>query len=180
MYYVKDNHPAIIEREAFDQVQAELARRAKQYQPRRSVSEPFAFTGLIHCGRCGKRYRRKMVTNSKLPKPVWICPTFNTHGKSVCSSQQIPESILMAKTAQALGVATFDARLVAEHIKAIEVPTLNHLIFQLQDGRSVEVAWQNPSRRESWNEVMREVARQRQLARVQEQQAQTGKGVEQP
>lgn len=168
MYYVKNNHEAIISREMFDQVQQELKQRAEKYSPANQPSAPYPFTGLIRCGFCGKHFIRKSVAAGKKhkPKPVWICYTFNTHTKNACPSQQIPEKILLAKTAEVLGLAEFDRETLLQQMKEIQVPRHNVLVYVFHDGHTEEVAWQNPSRRESWTEEMKQKARERTLERI--------------
>ena len=160
MFYVEDSHEAIIDQDTFDRAQQELERRAKKFYHSSKRSEPYLFTGLLHCGICGKRYRRRNVhVGSKYQKAVWICRTFDTCGKKVCPSQQIPESILMAKTSELLGT-NLCRELLLEQIKEILIPEHNVLVYVFTDGHTEEVTWQNPSRRESWNEEMKQAARE--------------------
>lgn len=160
MYSVIGSHEAIIDKETFERVQKEIERRAAKYQPKSKIGE-YPFSGLIKCGICGKYYRRKIANaGGKYKKPVWICVTFNRYGKSVCPSQQIPENILTEKTSTLLNMPRFDAKVLREHISEISVPGHNRLIYVFKDGHSVEVKWQNPSRSYSWNEAMRQKARE--------------------
>ncbi len=164
MYLVKDNHEAIIDRETFRQVQLELKHREETYYWKHGSSDPHSFTGMLHCGICGRTYRRKTANNnSKYAKPVWICETYNTHGKSKCPSQQIPENILISITLAVLNVTELDREMLLQHIKEIQVPAHNQLIYVLTDGRIIEVPWHHPSRKESWTESMKQAARDRQL-----------------
>ena len=58
-YYVEGSHEAIISKDIFEAVQAEMARRAIKFSPpkERVFSE---FTGIIRCERCGAKFRRKI------------------------------------------------------------------------------------------------------------------------
>lgn len=95
MFYVKDCHEAIIDRDTFERTQAELARRAEA-QSRKSAPSYSTLTGKIECAYCGKNYRRKINNaGTKYAKAVWICSTYNRLGKDACSSKQIPEPILL-------------------------------------------------------------------------------------
>ena len=66
MYYVENSHPAIIEREIFDKVQEEIARRNSKKKTREKgtksetgkYSGKYALSELVYCGECGKPYRR--------------------------------------------------------------------------------------------------------------------------
>ena len=67
----------------------------------------------------------------------------------------------MAKTAEILGVRELNEDILKKHLKKILVPEHNRLIYVFNDGHSQEVYWQNPSRRESWTEEMKQLARER-------------------
>ena len=163
-YYIEHSHEPIIDKETFAKVQQELARRAEKFQPNTPFSGEYPFTGLIRCGFCGGYFRRKITASgTKYAKPVWICNTFNTYGKDVCSAQQIPEKILMEKTSEVLGTADWDRETLLSYISEIWVPEHNLLMYVFRDGHTEEVAWQNPSRRESWSDEMKQTARERQL-----------------
>lgn len=165
MYHVENSHEPIIDLETFEAAQCEIARRSKKYYPKPRIKKQHLLTGLIRCGICGKNYHRKTANaGSKYAKPVWICPTFNTYGKSTCPSQQIPEHILLKKTAEALGVTEIDETNFGQQISEIQVPTPNHLIFLFKDGHAEITNWQNPSRSESWSPEMKQAARARQKA----------------
>jgi len=162
MYHVIGSHETIIDKPTFECVQREIERRAGKYHSNPSTVTTHLFTSLIRCGICGKNYRRKIAVGSKHSKPVWICATFNTLGKAACPSQQIPESILIEQTAKLVGVTELDRDLLVKNIKEISVPAHNQLVYVLKNGRKEEVAWQNPSRRESWTDEMKLAARERQ------------------
>ena len=164
-YFAENTHEAIISHEVFEKVQREFAARAAKYHPYRTVPAIYPFTAKIICEKCGSHYRHKhAVAGTKYEKIVWICGTFNSLGKSVCDAQQIPEAILKAKTAEVLGIAAFDAKVLADNIAEIRVPVRNKLAFVFHDGKRIEVDWHNPSRRESWTAEMKQTACERQLA----------------
>ena len=167
MYYVEDSHEAIIDQETFNRVQQELNRRAKKYYRPNNEKTSYFFTGLIRCGLCGKRYRRRIVhANSKYKKAVWICPTFDNCGKTMCPSQQIPETVLTAKTSEILGFNGWDRETLLQYISRIDVPGHNTLVYLFQDGHTETIHWQNPSRRESWSKEAKQKAREFELERV--------------
>jgi DNA invertase Pin-like site-specific DNA recombinase len=146
MYHVEGNHEAIIDKETFDAAQEELARRAARHKSK--PKNRSRFTGKITCGLCGKHYRRKIASpGSQYEKPVWICATYNQHGKAACpASLQIPEDILTAT--------------VDEGFSSIFVPEPNVLVVTMPDGSTTERRWQHRSRRESWTDEMRQQARE--------------------
>ena len=156
--YVSGSHESIINRDTFAAAQAEIARRAANHQSKPPEASRYPFTGLIRCGKCGSPYKRKhTAAGTKYEKIVWICPTFDTLGKTECGSQQIPENILWDKAKEAGGL---------DVIAQIMVPDKNQLSFIYEDGTVLDVQWQNPSRRESWTPEMRERARQKNFERA--------------
>jgi len=163
MYLVENNHPAIVDRAAFDAVQAEVARRAAQHRPVPAPKEGYAFSGLIRCGICGAAYRHKIAgAAAKYKKSVWICSTFNSLGKAHCLSQMIPEDILRAKVAEAGGM---------ESLREIIVPgpfSLSIIYIGTDGDRQVNLTWRHPSRRDSWTDEMKQAAREKSLGRVSE------------
>ncbi len=166
-YFVKDSHEPIVSREVFEQVQQELECRMKRFNISREPHRINIFTGLIHCMLCDKNYRHKIANAGKnCEKPVWCCATFNTRGKSACPSQQVPESILIAKTSEVLGFTGWDRKTLMEYVAEIQVPGHNRLVYVFKDGHTQEVDWQNPSRRESWTEEMKQKARERALKKA--------------
>lgn len=165
--YVKNCHEAIIDRETFDAAQAEMARRCQRQatvMAHKNITHNNSeklFTGRIICGDCGCTFLRK-YTNAKVSdRPVWICQKSLRYGKTACSSQRIPETILTEKTCEVLGMSEISREVVAEKIHRILVPEHNRLIYELRDGSSVEVAWEHKSRKYSWTDEMRQVARER-------------------
>lgn len=66
MYYVENNHPAIISREAFDLVRKEMTRRSSKRKVLQKsgktelgkYSGKYALTELLVCGECGSPYKR--------------------------------------------------------------------------------------------------------------------------
>ena len=102
-YYVKDNHPAIIERNIFTQVQEELARRNSKPKVsqkasktnRGKFSSQYALTELLYCGECGTPYRRCTWARNGQKKIVWRCINRLENGKTICKdSPTIPEGEL--------------------------------------------------------------------------------------
>lgn len=167
MYHVEGCHEAIIDRDTFAKVQEEIKRRKDKAPQPKTPPEPYLFTGIIRCGQCGRAFCRRIRNrNTKYAKPIWSCSLFETIGKDACPSQQIPENILTAKTSEVLGLSEWDREMLLQQIKEIQAPRHNALVYVFHDGRTEEVAWQNPSRRESWTEEMKQKAREKQLATI--------------
>jgi site-specific DNA recombinase len=96
-------------------------------------------------------------------KAAWICSTYLLLGKMACPSQKIPEDILMALTSQVLGTNDFEGTIFHEQIREMIVPEPNKIQFTFHDGNIVETSWQDPSRRDSWTEEAKAIARERRL-----------------
>ena len=169
--YVENCHAAVIDRQTFDVVQAEIARRGhrqREIMEHRNPSHDNSaklFTGMIVCGECGSTFLRKYTNAKNSDRPVWICQKYSRYGKTACCSQQIPETILIEKTSKVLEVSKISREIIAENISRILVPEHNRLIYELCDSTAVEVEWQHRSRRESWTPEMKQTAREKTLAR---------------
>lgn len=91
-YYVKNNHPAIIDADTFAKVQEELARRASKRKVKQigTTTEQgkycgkYALTELLICGECETPYRRCTWTAGGQKKIVWRCINRLDYGKKYC------------------------------------------------------------------------------------------------
>lgn len=90
-YLITNNHPAIISKETFKLVQAEIARRSsKRKTSDLSITEQgkysgkFALTEILVCGECGSPYRRKTWVIKGEKKRVWRCRNRVEHGTQYC------------------------------------------------------------------------------------------------
>lgn len=156
MYHAEHTHEAIVSMEDYQAVQAEIARRAKKHNKTAHGPTKYPFTSLIVCCICGKSYRRKVTRTG----PVWICSTFNVHGKAACPSKQIPEGTLEKAAAEALGLDAFDEKPLHDKITAIRAEGNNTLVFLFKDGTQTVKRWSDRSRAESWTPEMRDAARE--------------------
>lgn len=152
-YYIPDDHEAIIDRDIFERVQAEVKRRSMK-APVRTAPGRYPFTGIIVCGNCGSHYKRK-ITNGKV---AWNCVTFLQKGKAVCHAKQIPEDVLYRLSAEVLDLENFDESVFKRQIKEIRIPAFNHVLFTFYDGHEVERVWADRSRSESWTDDMKRKA----------------------
>ena len=90
-YYVHEYHPAIIDRETFQKVQEEIARRSSiRRTSARTKTELGKYCGkyvlseLLVCGECGSPYRRVIWTQKGEKRVVWRCINRLEHGKRIC------------------------------------------------------------------------------------------------
>ena len=162
-YYVEDNHEAIIDKETFEAVKAEMALRAAKANPLRkpTFSE---FTGRITCGRCGAKFCKRInAIGTKYAKARWACSTFTYRGKRECAAKRIPEDILKEKCAEALGLSEYDPTVFKIKVDSLTIPADGVLVFTFKDGTDKTIHWENRSRRESWTDEMKQAAREKAL-----------------
>jgi len=87
-YYVQNSHPAIIEPDEFDAVQAEIERRKGLGRPSGCGSP---FSAKIVCGDCGGFYGSKVWgSNTKYRRVIWRCNEKYKGGKK-CKTPHITE-----------------------------------------------------------------------------------------
>ena len=109
MYYIRDNHVAIIDRKTFNKAQAEMARRNSKRSPSEKASvsgqgrhSRYALSDIMRCGECGTKYRRTIWCVKGEKVPVWRCCSRLDHGKQYCKAsptikeQDLHEAIVRA------------------------------------------------------------------------------------
>lgn len=92
MYYAKNTHPAIIDQDTFDKVQAEIARRRKLGVFANKAINTTCFTSRIKCDECGSSYRRSGKRQKKNVDEIyyiWTCRTKSEKGISKCHSKNV-------------------------------------------------------------------------------------------
>ena len=103
MYYVENNHPAIISREMFDQVRNEMTRRSSKRKVLQQsgktelgkYSGKYALTELLVCGECGSPYKRVTWARNGKKRIVWRCVSRLEFGTQYChNSPTLDESKL--------------------------------------------------------------------------------------
>ena len=101
-YYVKNSHPAIIDKEMWEAVQLEMDRRRNyalengiQKLEYATTDNPFA--GRVIFGSCGRVFGRKVwnSTSEKLRRIVWQCNgKYLAKGEKGCGSRHIDDGVL--------------------------------------------------------------------------------------
>ena len=91
MYLVTDHHTPIVDRDTYNRVQQELARRNskrkisdKTTTEQGKYSSKYALTELLICGKCGTPYRRTTWAARGKKQIVWRCISRLEHGKKYC------------------------------------------------------------------------------------------------
>lgn len=106
-YYVEGDHEAIIPKELFMQVQAELVRRRVVHVSptgkKRSFSCNHCFAQMVFCGDCGELYRRVHWNNHGCKSIVWRCISRlePTSAEKNCTNRTVNELLLQEVTVKA-------------------------------------------------------------------------------
>ncbi len=109
-YLVSNNHPAIIDRDKFNRVQMEIARRGSKHKKsslakteQGKYSGKFALSELLVCGECGSNYKRNGKTKKNGEHQYyWRCINRSENGSKSCSSIGIEETKLHSAICRAL------------------------------------------------------------------------------
>ena len=109
MYLVTKHHAPIIDRDTFNRVQQELARRSskrkisdKTKTEQGKYSGKYALSELLICGHCGTPYRRRVWSRNGKKQVVWRCISRLEHGKKYCpdsptiKEEQLHKAIIRA------------------------------------------------------------------------------------
>ena len=114
-YYVEEDHEAIIPKELFMQVQAELVRRRVVHispsGKKRSFSCNHCFAQKVFCGDCGELYRRVHWNNHGSKSIVWRCISRLESTGHVCHARTVNE----------------------EHLKEVVVDAINQVLCKKDD-----------------------------------------------
>ena len=124
-YYMPDHHEAIVSREQYQAVQAEMARRnslksasKRAVTGRSCYTSKYALSDRLICGECGTLYRRCTWTSLGRKYPVWRCISRLNYGTQYChDSPSVKEEPLQAAILSAINTAMSDKAALIEHIK---------------------------------------------------------------
>lgn len=108
-YYVEGSHEAIINRDVFLRVQAEINRRANIIKggKKRVYSSKYALSSVIICGHCGDIFRRIKWNNHGCKSTVWRCVSRVNKKKSGihCPARTVHEEVIQAAVVTAINDA---------------------------------------------------------------------------
>lgn len=102
MYLIENHHDAIVDRDKFNKVQTEMARRSAARSPSKksptglaSYTSKYALSERLVCGECGTLYRRCTWTQKGVKRIVWRCVSRLDYGKKYChNSPTLDEALL--------------------------------------------------------------------------------------
>ena len=154
-YFVPNTHEAIIDKETFDYVQFEMARRRELGPLANKALNTSFLTGKIKCAFCGQSYMHSQRLNraKRTLQPekmeTWACGSRKKKGGR-CVGKEIPHRIILQETASAMGLETFDEQAFTERIDHIEVTGARELTFHFRDGHTDIRHWVNTSKKDCW------------------------------
>jgi len=158
-YVIEDAHPAIIDREVFDKVQARL-------KERKVAVERTVFTGKILCEVCGLNFQRATKQYRGRKTKVMTCINRKNGRPCGCDTKAIPEKALENVTAEVLGLSAFDADVFEAKVKQIVAPSKNTLVFHFKSGKKVTRTWISTANKDCWTPERRAAQSERNKARV--------------
>ena len=161
-HYLENHHEAIIDRELFDKVQAEYARRnakkviktdgTQETQKKGRYNSKYALTDILVCGHCGSPYRRCVWTHHGSRKVVWRCTTRMDYGKEKCNdSFTIEEEGLHQAILKAISNLSSRKEELKDELKAALSITL------LDTGADMSITSLEQQIKEQENDLMRVV-----------------------
>ncbi len=161
-HYLENHHEAIIDRELFDKVQAEYARRnakkviktdgTQETQKKGRYNSKYALTDILICGHCGAPYRRCVWTHHGNRKVVWRCTTRMDYGKEKCNgSFTIEEEGLHQAILKAISNLSSKKEELKDELKAALSITL------LDTGADMSITSLEQQIKEQENDLMRVV-----------------------
>ncbi|NMB01427.1 MAG: recombinase family protein [Firmicutes bacterium] len=165
-FYVEDTHEAIIDKETFDYVQAEMARRKELGAFANKSLNITCFTSKLKCSRCGCSYVRNQRANRNKHTStyddtivVWGCGTRKKKGGR-CSNKDIPERVLREACAAALVLEDFDEDIFLERVDTIQVLDGQVLEFHFYDGTVSQIEWVSTAKKDCWTDKYKDRQRE--------------------
>jgi len=124
MYLIQNHHEAIIDRETFQMVQTELARRNAATSPSKKAptgrslyTSRYALSERLVCGECGTLYRRCTWSKKGKKHIVWRCVSRLDFGTKYChNSPSIDETALQQAILAAINRMMSDKQFLISQI----------------------------------------------------------------
>jgi hypothetical protein len=96
-YEVQNNHPAIIDRQTWNAVQAEIARREYEKislsDERTRYSSHYPLSTKLECAECGAKFRRHSQIHGDIKVHIWVC-MLHQKQRDKCSMKPIKEEVV--------------------------------------------------------------------------------------
>lgn len=150
-YYVENTHKPIIDKETFDYVQQEMARRKELGALANKSLNTTCFTGKIKCGICGRSYMHNLRTDQGFEE-LWDCGSHKLKGRNCGAKGSIPQAVLVKKCAEILGMDDFDEQAFLDQVEKIVVPEYNVMVFCMKNGQKFIRHWVSTAKKDCWIE----------------------------
>ena len=143
-YYIEDTHLAIVSKDVFDRVQAEMKRRERIVHnndgsievSKKKFNSKYILGNLLVCGDCGASYRRR----TERGKILWRCATRIEKGKGKCAlSPTLNEEWLKEKLSVLICNGAYDEGVVKNKVDRIEIYD-GYILIKEYDGSSIKVS----------------------------------------
>jgi hypothetical protein len=114
-FVLRDNHPAIIGRDTFEEVQRRRKEREKNrvatpYRSGRALKSPYLLSGLLTCEHCGHRFHGYTINSTKYGKNgeriktrYYACGGAVAKGKAICERRLIRKKEMEADIVERIG-----------------------------------------------------------------------------
>lgn len=155
-YYVENTHEPIIDKETFDYVQAEMARRRELGALANKSLNICCFTGKIKCPYCGFSYMHSR--RESRDEEYWNCGSKKKKKTDTpCPVKGIiTQKALEKACCEVLGLEEFDESVFLEQVDHIEVPQRSTLDFFLKDGTIIRKDAPNTGHQDCWTQEYRD------------------------
>lgn len=163
MYWVENSHEAIIPLETYQKVQEEINRRRELGALANWHIPTNHFTSKIKCGCCGasfvKTTRRNRAKYSQIGEKYsfYLCSS-KKKSSSPCTSGTIRETVLEEECAKALGLPEFASDVFTERVRQITIPKVGTMLFEFNNGETLEHHWHRNPKKECWTSELRKQA----------------------
>ena len=133
-YYIKDNHPAIIDRETFEKVQKKIQTSYDFNPAAHRIVKPSCFSAKIICGKCGAHFVKGATRTNGHDglQEHWYC--YDKIRKRMCDARNIRGYRLREASCEVLGLTEFDENVFAKTVEKIRTTDADVLEFHFYDG----------------------------------------------
>ena len=154
-YYVANHHEPIIDRQTFDYVQAEMARRREMGALANKSLNITCFTGKLKCPYCGVSLMHNQRKRETGTEDFWKCGTTKKKGGHCPVKGCIRDDKLREACARALGLNEFDEQAFLDRVDFISVPKSHKAEIHLKNGTVILEDCTPTGHQDCWTEEYR-------------------------
>lgn len=157
-YFVANTHEALIDKETFDYVQEEMARRKELGALANKSLNITCFTGKLKCPHCGVSLMHNKRQKQAGTEDYWKCGTTKKKGGKCPVKGCIRDDKLRLACARALGLQDFDEAVFLKKVDFISVPERYRIEIHLRDGAVVNEDCTPTGHQDCWTQEARNKA----------------------